>query len=1108
MPTPDDATETMPDPTGAGEPEAGRPVEGSPPVRGPDGPLAGTLGVTSGGEDRTVTAGPGSTAGADRPVDVAPTSADDRGREPTDVAPGFGTAAGQARFLGDYEILDEMARGGMGVVYRARQAHLGRTVALKLVRDPSLATYAEIRRFRQEAEAVAELDHPNIVPIYEVGQTEDQPYFSMKLVEGGNLTRHVGRLKESPCDAAGLMIKVARAVHYAHQRAILHRDLKPSNILVGENDEPYVTDFGLAKRIDPGNATAQTVTGAVMGTPAYMPPEQAGGGTKSLTTAADVYSLGATLYETLTGQAPFAGDSVAEILRRVIDQEPARPRSLSPKLDPDLETICLKCLEKDPSRRYGTADALADDLERWLEGRPIKARPVKARERVVKWMRRKPALAGLIGVSAVALLSLVVVWAYLTRNLQRALDVAERGRYAAGMKLGEQAFENSRFSRVEALVQAHDPARPGGRDDRHGFEWYYLRAVSDPEHMSFRADKGSILYLTLSPDGALLATCGRDRAVRLWDARTGRATRVLEGHGDTVRTVAFDRAGARLASGGSDRTVRVWDVATGRPDRTIGPLPDAVIGVALSPDGQTLAINVMDESVHVYDFQSRESRVFTVLPPGDTHSVFMPYPMFTGDGFPIFFTPPSGDRLVVVAGARSGGLRVVILDAATGRLLHTFPGLILSGQPLIPDGRLLAVGGQEGVHLHDTRTGVREHLFTGFGSRVEHVAIDASGELLVVTAHKLDDGIKLWDLPGRRELRTLPLAGSTVHPIEALSLSPDGRTLAVATAEGTVHLWYNLLGRKESVLRVGPSEPRLSRLSLDAAGRLLAVGSQDGSVVLADVPSRSVLRRLTGPEGPVYRVACRGDGRVVAAAGADGHVWVWDAADGHLVRTLGNGHGQVLAVAFDRAGRRLAAVGDDRSLRTWDATTWAQVLTVPEAHEGMIHGVAFSPDGQTLATAGGDQTVKLWDARSGRLRRTLRQGSDTAAAGAFFSAAFSPDGRQVVAASAGGVAVVWDAGWGTVRATLTGHTGKVYHAAFSPDGRRVVTAGADGTVRLWDPVLGAETFEFRHTAPLAAAALTPDGFQLVAAGWDGSLLFWDATPIVHEPGRGAIRAAR
>ncbi len=282
----------------------------------------------------------------------------------------------------------------MGVVYLARQDKLNRLVALKLIRSGSLAGADDLRRFRQEAEAIAELDHPHIIPIYEIGQEDDQPYFSMKLIEGGNLTRHIPRLKDDPGAVAALMAKVARAVHFAHQRTILHRDIKPSNILLDEHDEPYVTDFGLAKRIGPDSGTAATVTGAVMGTPAYMPPEQARGGTKSVTTAADVYGLGATLYEALTGQPPFAGDSAGEIMRQVLDQEPARPRSINPKLDQDLETICLKCLAKEPARRYGSAEALAEDLERWRAGMPITARPVPAWEKAVKWVKRQPAARG------------------------------------------------------------------------------------------------------------------------------------------------------------------------------------------------------------------------------------------------------------------------------------------------------------------------------------------------------------------------------------------------------------------------------------------------------------------------------------------------------------------------------------------------------------------------------------------------------------------------------------------------------------------------------------------------------------------------------------------
>ena len=276
------------------------------------------------------------------------------------------------------------------------------------------------------------------------------------------------------------MAKVARAVHYAHQRTILHRDIKPSNILLAEHDEPYVTDFGLAKRIGPDSDTMATVTGAVMGTPAYMPPEQARGGTKSVTTAADVYSLGATLYEVLTGQPPFAGDSPGEIMRQVLDQEPARPRSLNPKLDRDLETICLKCLEKEPARRYGSAEALAEDLERWRAGLPIAARPVPVWEKAVKWVKRRRELAALVLVLHLALLGLIGGGIWFTLQLWKERDLANRGRYAADMNLARRALDDGLIYQVREQLKTYRTG-PRALGDLRGFEWYYLANLCDPD---------------------------------------------------------------------------------------------------------------------------------------------------------------------------------------------------------------------------------------------------------------------------------------------------------------------------------------------------------------------------------------------------------------------------------------------------------------------------------------------------------------------------------------------------------------------------------------------------------------------------------------------------
>jgi serine/threonine-protein kinase len=335
------------------------------------------------------------------------------------------------RRFGDYELLERIASGGMGVVYKARQLSVNRVVALKMILGGQLATEAEVLRFHAEAEAAAHLDHPNIVPIYEVGEHEGRHYFTMKYVDGGNLASQVDRFRDDPVAAARLLAECAAAVHYGHRRGILHRDLKPGNILLDQEGNPHVSDFGLAKRMDAGSGLTQS--GTVLGTPAYMAPEQAAGNAKEITIAADVYSLGAILYELLTGRPPFSAQSPHETIRLVMEQPPARPRVTNPNVDRDLETICLKCLDKDRRQRYRSAEELADELRRYVSGEPIKARPSGRLGRVWRWSRRNPLVAAVTVVAATLLLFTTAGAVYVAKAqvAAREQDVLQSNAYAA-----------------------------------------------------------------------------------------------------------------------------------------------------------------------------------------------------------------------------------------------------------------------------------------------------------------------------------------------------------------------------------------------------------------------------------------------------------------------------------------------------------------------------------------------------------------------------------------------------------------------------------------------------------------------------------------------------
>ncbi len=559
--------------------------------------------------------------------------------------------------MAGYEVLRELGRGGMGVVYQARQLKLNRVVALKMILDDCRDRPQEYARFLSEAEVIAGLNHPNIVQIYEIGEAEGRPFFSLEFVEGGNLAQRLRGSDPLPPRPAGRLIAdLARGVDAAHRQGVVHRDLKPANVLLAglpaapiEECTPKITDFGLAKRRGEG---VKTTAGFILGTPCYMAPEQAAGKPEEVGPASDVYSLGAILYELLTGQPPFQDDAPLVTLQRVLSEDPVAPSQLKRRPQDDLDIICLKCLQKQPARRYSGAAALADDLERFLDGRPIQARPTAAAERLVKWTRRRPATAVFVGVSLLALLLLLAGAAWHTLQLHDALAAADRARidaqterdalrrakalvedrerlvreyvYAVQLRQAQQLWYHADLTPMRELLAPY--ATPGDSDPRE-FTWRYLWRLSHSDRRTLEGHTSDVYFVAWSPDGRRLVSAGREGVLHLWDAATGRDLYTLSGHKQEVNSAAFSPDGAALASVGDDGRIILWDAATGQERRRLQDSGEALQTVAWSPGGRLIAAAGRDRRIHLWDVDSGRQ-----LAPLDGHSDQVESVAFNDDG--------------------------------------------------------------------------------------------------------------------------------------------------------------------------------------------------------------------------------------------------------------------------------------------------------------------------------------------------------------------------------------------------------------------------------------------------------------------------------------------